>query len=328
MLNNILKSIAIIWNRFGAAIVVSIIFALVILLGFFLFETSRECTIYNQQEFVESVSKKGVTESEQPIDANKYYTDGRVDVALMPKIAESHNQQGSAADTAHSSWKEPENWWRSFRCSINATDSAVALFTLILAGFTVLLWMAGERQIRTIENLARAAVAAQRPWVKLDLHIASDLEDDGKGIRLGFTPELKVIGNSPANNIEIWVMMSCSRKGAAVRDAHEKIGVPKLDENIGFSAFPAPENYFVDDIYGRLLKSEIDDALVGAYAANHIDIFVAVSVIYRFVGGEGETRKTYRLIGPALMEQIDVKRLPILRLKMKLKPLSIMDVAV
>jgi hypothetical protein len=95
---------------------------------------------------------------------------------------------------------------------------------------------------------AKAAIDAQRPWIKLDVNIASDLSDDGHGARLQFDVTISNVGNSPATDIEVWSPMVCGGNGIPWVTAFTKI--PQRT-NLGFSIFPKESS--IVDRWGRRL---------------------------------------------------------------------------
>src|SRR5882672_8216466 len=76
----------------------------------------------------------------------------------------------SRTESAYYPPKEVGNWWRKFACDITGADYSIALFTLVLALVTFLLWhsthklwRAGEAQIKIAKLSTDAAVGIELP---------------------------------------------------------------------------------------------------------------------------------------------------------------------
>jgi hypothetical protein len=88
----------------------------------------------------------------------------------------------------------------------------VAIFTVVLAISTILLWNAtrnlGKDTRDSIKVAQKDFTATHRPWVSVDLAVASDLTYDTQGdahIAINFT--LKNTGHSPAANVSVEAAM-------------------------------------------------------------------------------------------------------------------------
>jgi hypothetical protein len=218
-----------------------------------------------------------------------------------------------------------------------------AYFTLWLAIFSAVLTITTFAQIgfliradgtaRTSANAAKrsaeAAIAAQRPWIKIDASISGSLTDHGVGgLRLPFTVMLQNVGNSPAVNVNVWIALACSGGVINYLEAREKI--TPVPEGWGFSLFPSvnpddpPE---IIDRWGGLSVEEVESALAATKATGLITLGVVVAAEYRFIGGCGETTVIYGIDGPGLLGMTDVRRLPILGANFNLRRLEGADTA-
>jgi hypothetical protein len=257
---------------------------------------------------------------------------GTDQVPFTVKVIPSENAKDKADREERERWIQDEKAAVDKRLADETQRLAdetgnLAIYTRWLAGFTVLLFFAALVQIglfvwqlRTIRaslghtktaanaalQSAKAAIDAQRPWIKLDVNIASDLSDDGNGARLQFDVTISNVGNSPATDIEVWSPMVCGGNGIPWVIAFTKI---PQKTNLGFSIFPKESS--IVDRWGRITPDEINAALAKTFASNQIDIGVVAFSRYSFIGGTGETTKAYLIGGPNLMQRINIGRLPI-----------------
>jgi hypothetical protein len=265
--------------------------------------------------------------------------------------ATTDNQSNSSNQTQ--SGMEKSFW------DFSLTDLLLALFTAALVGVGVFQWNAMRRQeyqmrrsviearkaahrqfLQTEKALgisgksADAALAAQRPWIKIaSVEPASEMKEDIRGIRLQFKVQLRNVGNSPATNLQPWVSMACGAH--AYKAAFEKI--PRV-ENYGVSLFPDEDVPVEKDLYGRVTFEEIDEAAqkvvegTQVRPTRQIGVVVLVSVTYDFAGGIGRTTKAHWLYGPdyrgGLLIQVDFDKLPIQLEELGLMPLPVHDTAV
>jgi hypothetical protein len=180
------------------------------------------------------------------------------------------------------------------------------------------------RSTNAAKRSADAAVAAQRPWLKLDAQIASDLVQHGpNGARLEFRLRLDCLGNSPATNVQAWASMVCGGKAAPLQQAVNK-AQPRMP-GYGFSIFPGDGRQ--EPLFGSLLPGEISAALSAAMAQHHVFVGVVFFVTYQFAGGRGETRKAFEVTSPGVMESINLRALPVASGSLSLKSRPVEDVA-
>lgn len=227
------------------------------------------------------------------------------------------------------------------------TDIVVAAASIVTAGFGIALWLStrnlwketkrlakgAEDQHGTLKasveearraadaagNAADAAVAAQRPWIRVELEPDGLVQNASNGVRVKLISKYRNVGNSPATNVQIWSVMRLAAKPHVWLDER---GIWPADDKTGFSIFPAVEG--IKDVWALIPKSELvqDGGAIG-----HFHFVVTVDATYRFVGGEGHTRKEYELKGPHMMEAIDIGKLPVQADQIRLESLPFNDVA-
>lgn len=198
--------------KWVGAIVVFIITATVPLLYI-----KSECQSYGPQKPIsESVTVS--SENTEPYRASgKEYgvTNFSFDTGL-----EGFERAKNSTQTTYYASEEPFDWWRHFLCEINGADYVLALFTLVLAASTILLWRGTERlakgaddQSKTMTNsiaLAREDFeATHRPWIHIvDITAPDGLKWEGGAARVSVRVICRNIGNSPAQRVTINVEMS------------------------------------------------------------------------------------------------------------------------
>jgi hypothetical protein len=227
-----------------------------------------------------------------------------------------------------------KGWWQKFWTDPNATFAGLLFLLtlgLVVSGF--LQWRALIRQdkrlkesidkaetasaqqskdmqasIAAAQKAADAAVAAQRPWVKIDIIPAGDMTEDGNGVRLKFAASIQNTGNSPAADLDAWVALTCGGRSVPFDKALAKIPPPV--SGAGLYLFPENEPTPMD-LYGRLTMEEIDKALADAQMTGHILIGVVASVSYKFMGDEGRTTNFYMLEAKKVLGAVDVRTWPV-----------------
>lgn len=152
------------WDSNGGYVILACTAILVLIAFIALAKLDERCSLHAEQKFVERVSNYGA------INAEQYEKRGKTEALqatgiLFPseKIVSAQSQQ-ERSDQANDTREEPEDWLWRFGCDINATDFAIAMFTLLLGAFTALLswsthklWRAGEKQIGVAKITAEAA---------------------------------------------------------------------------------------------------------------------------------------------------------------------------
>jgi hypothetical protein len=169
---------------------------------------------------------------------------------------------------------------------------------------------------------AKAAVAANRPWIKFVAKIDSDFADPMNGPRLHFSIVVENVGRSPAKNVNVWAAMACGGGVIRYTDAQDKITPIPFD--FGFTIFPndpAPLNRT-----GLLTHPEIEEALKGAISTGRVNVGVVVRATYEFIGGKGRTESWFAIDGP-LLGMIDMRRLPLAQDRMNLRKIEGQDIA-
>jgi hypothetical protein len=236
-------------------------------------------------------------------------------LTAMVFIFSSEQQQSCNNDETKGHEVENKPFWQKvFPDPISFFNFSLVLVTggLVVIGITQ---ANAAKTAAAAEKSAEAAVAAQRPWIKIDIEIASDLLNDAHGIRLQFKAIMRNIGHSPATNLQIWTSMSCANIVTQVSDAINKI--PPHDPYIGFSVFP--DDVVTHNVWGAITTDEIDSALASSNLTGRINICVVASARYNFVGGAGETQKIYRIIGPHILQTVDVRKLLIAKTSLQLQ---------
>jgi hypothetical protein len=144
-----------------------------------------------------------------------------VQVLPTPKTAEERAQEAQERRD-----KSSTDWW------LTIFTGAVALFNGMLVGATVLLWKAGERQLKLIEANAaeqsrdmktsievakksadaakaaaeigqKALIETDRPWISVEAKIVGPLRFSENGIEITINVSLKNVGRSPATFVRL-----------------------------------------------------------------------------------------------------------------------------
>jgi hypothetical protein len=274
------------------------------------------------------------------------YNDQPFPYILLPPIAVPRSQYTTKNEQQYSTNLRSDHDGGGIRW----TDVAIVILTLGLVIFSGLQWSALRNQVRQLESAvqaeikagetrtketehaltiagthaqaaleqagashraADAAVAGQRPWIKIDIEPASELKDDGRGgIKIRFNAKLENIGAIPATNLQARVGMACG--ATSYKKAVEQI--PPTPNEFGTSLFP---NEPIEiPLFGRITAEEIATApnALGNFDNREIGVVVIASVIYRFAGGEGRSTRAYWLFGPGssgLKLVVDFDNLPV-----------------
>jgi hypothetical protein len=97
---------------------------------------------------------------EKSISSTTSFSLGQWDFGELVRIA--------STKTTDYSVPSPYSFWRKFFCEINGADYTLAVFTTLLAIFTILLWLVTERTLRHAE---RSSERQLRAYLSLDLKI-------------------------------------------------------------------------------------------------------------------------------------------------------------
>ena len=233
------------------------------------------------------------------------------------------------------------------------TDIVIALASVVTACFGIALWrstdklwtetkaLAGHADTQATdfkESLkhakisadaakvsAEAAVAAQRPWIRVEVLSVGEMSRTDRGIRLDLTVDLRNTGNSPANSVTAWAALAVGGGQVFFEDAISS--TPIMPPNVGFSLFPKDGGPFPMMAAIADADPRMETALSSGMASNHVNFGIVLTVRYAFVGGAGMTRKLYLLRGPNVMEMFDVRKLPIETGKITAIPLPMQDIA-
>jgi len=203
-----------------------------------------------------------------------------------------------------------------FRSPVDLFTALLAVFSAVLTGTTFVqiryLRQADETariSAEAAQDSADAAIAAQRPWLRLNFTLAGDLMLLGETVYLPFRITIKNTGNSPATHVQTCVALACGASGFSFRQAANKI--PPLGVLSSYTLFPEEE--FSINQYGSLFDNEVEAALQSGQIANRVVIGGIISVKYRVAGSglEGETTKSF-LIGAkdSFFEMFDPRKLP------------------
>jgi hypothetical protein len=262
----------------------------------------------------------------QPDSGTKQSAHAPTPVAIV-SIPNLHLEPVATQQLQRSGDTLQESWLHRVWHDPNASFSgAVALFTLALVGVGI--WQGGHlgRSVKAARDAARAAVAAQRPWIKIvDVEVVESLFRPEVGMRLGLLVKIVNIGATPATNVQTWAPMCCGSGVSRIVDARYKIS--NLIE-IGHALFP--NDPLEVKCFGKILATEIDEALTETKISNRIGFSLLVCVRYGFVGGSGETSRFYAVVdsGNRTMETLDVRKLPIAPERVLLIPDPTNDTAI
>jgi hypothetical protein len=87
----------------------------------------------------------------------------------------------------------------------NFPQFLVAIFTLLLAVFAVLAWVEATRGTKAIQGQLDVMKSDQRPWIKVEAEIWSDLTFQGDIGALPVRFFLKNVGKYPAFDADVWI---------------------------------------------------------------------------------------------------------------------------
>lgn len=202
-------------------------------------------------------------------------------------------------------------WW-------HYSGAWVAIFTVVLTVSTIGLWWVTERtlghaqadaarQAKDMEaslaiakQAADAAVAAQRPWLDIEIEILSPMTftENGPTIRLGFV--IKNIGNTPATNVQFWPFIlpeipeqeitSIEAAMTMARDWAEKLAP------IEFGLFVYPGRAPRQEQTHEVFKDVFGVGIADWTKQPRVALVMAIVMIYKFVGGTGRTECAFQFL--------------------------------
>jgi hypothetical protein len=137
----------------------------------------------------------------------------------------AHQKQESANETTKSKKDETDEAIAFYTLWLMAFTGILAFATIGLGGATILLYATGEKQFKfavrsairqakdtklsiavaqkSAEAAERSLIAANRPWIKVDLRAGGPIHYNDNGANFTLIYVLKNIGNSPALNVEV-----------------------------------------------------------------------------------------------------------------------------
>lgn len=183
------------WYKSQAALIVGSLLIALALVFISLFPLSQYCKPDAPKE--SHVSANNPTNTAKPSGKNP----------TVAQILESIYQTQNAKYKSEERAKQEKSWWHTFACEMKITDFFIATFTLWLV--IIGAWQGWQLQ-RTVELGREEFIANQRPWVSVEVDLASDLAYDGEGwnagtrwhIKLGY--RLKNLGKTPATNVSFF----------------------------------------------------------------------------------------------------------------------------
>jgi hypothetical protein len=209
----------------------------------------------------------------------------------------------------------------------NKNGSAIAaLATIALVISTIGLWIVTGTAAGAAQASADAAITGQRPWVKIDIKHASDLTDDGNGVRLEFSAIVENVGATPATDVEAYVGMACGSDVFAAAYSKARLA------SFGGSVSVFPKDSWKPTLFGRITRSEIEAITpenLGKSSLIQAPVTVVAFVKYTFSGKPGQTVKTYVLVGNKmnrLLRVVDFSKVPIAKDDMTLERLPVFDI--
>lgn len=147
--------------------------------------------------------------------------DGSISAPFFIRIPKTANEEAEEASDRREK-SSTDRWLMIF-------TGAVAVFTFLLVGATVLLYFAGEKQLRlasetgkrqsdemqkSIAVASRAAtvaentlIAADRAWISIDAKIIGSLTFDEEVVSLNVEFKMTNVGKSPATHVELFAML-------------------------------------------------------------------------------------------------------------------------
>ncbi len=149
---------------------------------------------------------------------------------MQPADEPSYCQKYEKGDYANDNSKQADGWWRRAICDpVSAFTLLVAVFTAVLSGSTIMLWLAGERQIGILKKSVAAAersadvakeaadasleanklnremfIAENRPWIDVrNIRIDGPLMFDDWGAQVDIAFDVENVGKLPAINMAV-----------------------------------------------------------------------------------------------------------------------------
>jgi hypothetical protein len=127
----------------------------------------------------------------------------------------SKSMTDKAAADDNKQTEKKRDWYYTF--IDRPTDWLLVLFNGLLVLSTIALFVSGERNVevarksslaaqRSADLAEKALVAANRPWIKVDVMVGGPIVYDVNGANFSIKFILKNIGRSPASNV--WVTRS------------------------------------------------------------------------------------------------------------------------
>lgn len=201
------------------------------------------------------------THSEQTQQNSAAKPDGSEAAPFFIRIPKTAEEAAQEAEDRHEK-ATTDRWLMIF-------TGAVAVFTLLLVGATVLLYKAGEKQRASSERIAthqressekiakrsadlaeRSLVLTDRPWIKIDIEIKGPLRFGPEQIEMRLKGTAKNIGRSPATYVHFRFdiypdILAAARK---TRDSAVQIrDLPGAFTGQGHVLFPGAEISFEQD---------------------------------------------------------------------------------
>lgn len=114
--------------------------------------------------------------------------DNPISVVCIPPILSDEENRKKKRNNRH----ETITFW---------VQIATLVVFVTYAGFTILIWRANKKAAEAAKQSADAAIAAQRPWLKLELRMAEPLTMIPSGYDFAVIPSVTNIGNSVAKDV-------------------------------------------------------------------------------------------------------------------------------
>lgn len=207
----------------------------------------------------------------QPGSRNKSEFAEIIAPVVHPNSAVDATQQADDESARHAI--EDSEFWVIFGHRLKITDSLLAAFTLLLIFVGVAQAFVLNRTDKNAHKAANAAiasarvaqdalVASRRPWILVDIELASPIEFDSSGLRLTLKFSLNNKGSDPAFNVSPeWKIIS-NRSGpfVVIREQEKWCAETKQRFNGpncgGFTIFPdQPRSIFIT---ATMVQSDID----------------------------------------------------------------------
>lgn len=185
-------------------------------------------------------------------------------------------------------------------------EERTAYFTGCLAIVTLILAIVSASQIIFLvsadktakisadaaHKAAEAAVAAQRPWLKVILKGKKGFKEENGVITAAFDLDIHNFGNSPATQIQSYLSLEY-----AERDFEKILEEKKSfhETGRGYSLFPGDN--INQTIHGFVSDTDFEKMLELGKERKKSDMLVVLYTKYKFIGGRGETQNIYRIGG-------------------------------